>query len=95
MLTALPDRFHFEAIGLSGFRVPQKSRTVQAQVWLFILPGLLSIGRMLNSWKQAAPFAATGLCVSGVICGRHTTAKVLSGQKVNSPSATSAFCDTI
>jgi hypothetical protein len=29
MLTALPDRF-YEAIGLAGFRVPQKSRTVQA-----------------------------------------------------------------
>ena len=30
-LTALPYRFHFPAIGLSGFRVPQKSRTVQVQ----------------------------------------------------------------
>jgi hypothetical protein len=40
MLTALPYRFHFPAMGLSGFRVPQKSRTVQAPVWLFILPGL-------------------------------------------------------
>ena len=40
MLTSLPDRFHFPAIGLSGFRVPQISRTVQVPVWLFILPGL-------------------------------------------------------
>jgi hypothetical protein len=40
MLTALPYRFHFPAIGLSGFRVPQKSRTVKAPVWLFDLPGL-------------------------------------------------------
>jgi hypothetical protein len=30
MLTALPSRFHFEAIGLAGFRVPQKSRPVKA-----------------------------------------------------------------
>jgi hypothetical protein len=30
MLTALPDRLHFEAIGLAGFRVPQKSRAVKA-----------------------------------------------------------------
>jgi hypothetical protein len=30
MLTALPYRFYFEAIGLAGFRVPQKSRPVQA-----------------------------------------------------------------
>ena len=29
MLTALPDRFHFPAIGLAGFQVAQKSRTVQ------------------------------------------------------------------
>jgi len=31
MLTALPYRFYFEAIGLAGFRVPQKNRPVQAR----------------------------------------------------------------
>ncbi len=30
MLTALTYRFCFEAIGLAGFRVPQKSRAVQS-----------------------------------------------------------------
>jgi hypothetical protein len=42
MLTALPSRFYFEAIGLAGFRVPQKSRPVQAPIHSILLGSIIA-----------------------------------------------------